>query len=957
MQFTVGQRLHGFTITQIRSFPEGEGQLLEMVYDKTGTELVWHRSQEQNKLFCVGFKTLPEDSTGVFHILEHSVLCGSAKYPVKEPFVELLKSSMNTFLNAMTFPDKTIYPVSSRSKQDFLNLTGVYMDAVFAPRILTDANIFYQEGWHYEVEEGQLKYKGVVFNEMKGAMSAVDRVVSSTVQQALFPDNCYGFNSGGDPKVIPQLTYEQFIETYKRNYHPTNARVYMDGDVPVEEVLQILDSYFSAFEMGQKQHIQPQQIISREITTYYEAPDADQPNKAHLAFGKIFAKFDDNVKILAAEVLSDILVGSNAAVLKKAILSAGIAQNVTLRITDGVAQPWFTLHLQNMDANRDQEALDLIRSTVSQLVETGIDKEELIASINRMAFRIKQAQEPQGLIRCMSAMDSWLYEGDPMLYLFYDDAIAQLRTMCEDGSFDQLLQQLLLEEEGRCLVRVLPSATYGEECRKEEDGRLQAHYAALNQQQRQQLQDAHQALVAWQQKPDSPEQLATLPVLDLSQIGPEPQFTATEECQVNGVTVLRHKVSSNGIVHLSMYFSLADRTLEELCQLSLLGTLLGKLPTAKHDVLQLQNIIKRDIGSLTFGLDVHAKENCSTECTPHLCVRCSVLKENLAAAEDLLLEILTSTDFHHPDLIRQSLTQSDMDSQKMGVMAGHQLAVTCVNAHYSAAGAVNDCISGYSRTQFLHQFVKNFDNEVEPYITFIEETLRQCVCVERLTVSVTEDGYCCANSLIERIPHGDGCATTATYETALPTKLGIRIPAQISFAIQGYHLNQQQREYHGHLRLLTKIVSLSYLWNTVRVQGGAYGAGIQAGRSGSMMTYSYRDPSPARSLEAYSGISRFIREFCQSEEPLDKFIISTIGGMEPLLSANQEARLADDRWFAGQSYADARRERQQILQAKKEDLLNWCDVLDHFAQKGAVCVVGYAEALNTCGEDMTILDL
>ena len=957
MQLNIGQKLHGFTVTRIRPFPEGEGKLVEMVYDKTETELVWHSSQEQNKLFCVGFKTLPEDSTGVFHILEHSVLCGSEKYPVKEPFVELLKSSMNTFLNAMTFPDKTIYPVSSRNKQDYLNLTNVYMDAVFAPRILTEPNIFYQEGWHYEVEEEQLRYKGVVFNEMKGAMSAVDRVVASAVQEALFPDNCYGFNSGGDPKVIPKLTYQQFIESYKKNYHPTNARVYLDGDIPVEEVLQILDSYFVKYEMGSKQHIQPQKILSREITMSYEEPEADLSTKSHLAFGKIFANFDDKIKILAAEVLSDVLTGSNAAILKKAILQSGIAQNMTLRITDGVAQPWFTLHLQNMDANRDQEALTLIRDTISDVVKNGIDQDELNASINRLAFRIKQAQEPQGLMRCMSAMDSWLYEGDPMLYLFYDEAVAQLRSMCLDGSFNDLLSELLLNEEGRCIVRVLPSSTYGEQCRQEEDAKLQAHLEALTPDDLQQLNDKHQTLLHWQQTPDSPEHLNTLPVLDLSQIRPEPTFTETHQDNVQGVTVLRHRINSNGIVHLSLYFSLTDCQKETLSSVSLLGALLGRLPTAKHDVRSLQNAIKRDIGTLSFGTEVFAKEWQTAECTPVLYVRCSVLKENLSAAEELIHEILTSTDFTQTDLIRQSLMQCDMEAQKMAVMAGHMLAVNCTSAQYSAAGAANDYISGYSRIQSLHSFVKNFDTQIDKFVSCVTNVLSNCVCQKRLILSIAEDGISDVDSLIQRFPQGNDCAPTVCYRTELPSKVGIRIPAQVSFAIQGYHLNQEDVPYHGQLRLLSKIVSLSYLWNTVRVQGGAYGAGMQAGRSGSMMTYSYRDPSPAASLQAYAGIHQFVHDYVASEETIDKFIISTIASTEPLVSPNQEAKIADDRWFSGIRYEDLLLERQQILSATKDDLNNWCALLDQFAQKGAVCVVGYADALANCGEDLTIMDL
>ena len=422
---------HHFTLTQIRPIPGIDAELVQMVYEKTGTELCWVKSQERNKLFGIAFKTIPEDDTGVFHILEHSVLCGSAKYPVKEPFVEMLKSSMNTFLNAMTFPDKTVYPISSRNDQDFLNLTEVYLDAVFAPKILENSNIFRQEGWHYELQDGNLIYNGVVFNEMKGAMSSVDQASYRGLMKVLYPDLCYSYNSGGDPTAIPNLTYEQFIDSYRKNYHPTNARVFLDGDIPVEKTLALLDEYLSRYEMGEKQALAPQKPTKQEQTIYYEATNDGTP-KAQLLLGKILGTFDDKLGLLARQVLCDVLAGSNDAPLKRAILETGLCQDVSLNVEDGMIQPFMMLRLHNIEDENSAKLESAVRACAEKLVAEGIEKDRLVASINRFIFNLQQMKEPQGLIRGLNCMNAWLYDGDPMLYLHFEDCFGELRAMAEN---------------------------------------------------------------------------------------------------------------------------------------------------------------------------------------------------------------------------------------------------------------------------------------------------------------------------------------------------------------------------------------------------------------------------------------------------------------------------------------------------------------------------------------------
>ena len=951
----IGMKLHGFTVDRVRRVDELNATLVEMSHDKTGAALCWMDNGEDNKLFCIGFKTLPEDSTGVFHILEHSVLCGSEKYPVREPFVELLKSSMNTFLNAMTFSDKTMYPVSSRNERDFLNLTSVYLDAVFAPRLLTDPNILYQEGWHTEMNDGVPSYKGVVFNEMKGAMSDADSIIDEKLSTMIFPDNCYRFNSGGAPEAIPDLTYEQFVDTYKRFYHPSNSRIFLDGTVPLDATLEMIDGYLSRYERSSEVHDIPmQQLVSAEDTCSYEiAEGEDCTNKVILTAGKIIGTWQDKDRTMAAEVLCDLLCDSNESPLKRAILSAGLGEDMTMTVLDHAAQHRFVWQVKNTSEDKLPAIRKTVQDTVSALVENGIDRAALEASINCYAFRLRQEREPQGLIHAINAMLSWLYGGDPLTYLLHDESIAHLRAMMDDGSYEKLLRELLLDEEGLCVLTAYPSATYGAELRKQENDRLQAELSARTEADHAALEELNRKLSAWQQTPDSPEQLATLPTLPLSEVSDSPETVETETQVVNGVTVLHHKIPSKGINYLSLYFKLTDCTMEELTALAILPELVTNLPTDRYTAIQLQQEIKTHIGSLRFRVGVSAKEGETDRCTPYLSVHASVLEDNWSKAMELLCEILLHTHYNEPDKIREIVMQANEMGKQMGIMAGHILGIASVQAHYSAASAANEAQTGYTYIQWLHDMAKNFDGKVGGLVDLLEHTCARSVCRSRLTASITTTKDVDLSALLNALPEGTAANETAAYATALPKRMGIRIPAQAAFAEIGYHLGHKA---DGSLQIADNILSLSYLWNEIRVQGGAYGAGMRTGRSGGMVCYTYRDPSPARSLKAYAGSSDFLKAYCEGDEDLDKFIISAVAGTEPLRAPGERGATADERWFAGVTYETQKEHRRQMLTTTREKLLGWCDTLKTMSAEGAVCVVAHDEALKQC-EDLEIFDL
>lgn len=944
-------KMFGFTVNRIRKNDEINGTLYEMSHDKTGAELCWLDNGEQNKLFSVAFKTLPEDSTGVFHILEHSVLCGSEKYPVKEPFVELMKSSMNTFLNAMTYPDKTVYPISSRNDKDFLNLVSVYLDAAFAPKILENPNIFYQEGIHIEFDKENPVYKGVVFNEMKGAMSGVDDRIEQGINSLLFPDNCYRFNSGGDPAVIPDLTYEQFVETYRRFYHPSNARFFLDGDIPLEKTLDMIHSYLEKYEKSNELPVlSMQKSVSNEGTAFYEITDCrNSEKKAVLALGKIIGTFEEKEKVFAAKVLCDVLADSNESPLKRAVLSSGIAEDMEMMVVDGVAQPYLLIIVRNMKNSDSSEICSIIKKTVRQLVSDGLDKKSVLASINRFAFHLRQVPEPQGLYRAVFALNSWLYGGDPMLYLDNDEVTDALKKMVETNVFEKLMQELLLDDSGKAVLHMLPSLTLGSEDRKKEENRIQYEISALTEEEKQLLLHQNEKLALWQQTPDSAEDVEALPILPLSEVSETPELIKTVEACENGVNILYHPLNTNGIVYLSMYFPLTVFSLSELIKLSLFPSLLGEFPTENYSVTELQQNIKTYIGSLSFGIEAFGKDNQTEKCTPFLTVRAGILEENFSTAKVLINEVLTKSKFDDVNKIKEIVMQTYEMARQSAIGHGHSLGVSAVQAQYSAKGAVNEAINGYSSMKFLHDFSDDFNSMVNEFRSLVNRVKAEAVCKANLTVSITSSENVSVSDLLSEFPNGNEMPKEAEYKTNLPKRMGIRIPAQIAFAVKGYHLSDADIKMNGSLRIASNIISLNYLWNIVRVQGGAYGAGFPVGRDGGMICYSYRDPSPARSLQVYNSLSDYICDFCESEDDLDKFIISAIAATEPLKTPADQGTIADELWFAGVTDEDRISARRQMLSANRKALIGWVPLFDKMAEDGAVCVVGYEAALAECG--------
>ena len=960
MKYEPDQIVYGFRVLRTRESREPEGVTVMLEHIRTGAKVFWLDNGCENMVFSITFRTPPEDSTGVFHILEHSVLCGSRKYPMKEPFVELLKSSMNTFLNAMTFSDMTMYPVSSRNPRDMMNLTSVYLDAVFAPIVLEDRKRFCQEGWHVDRDgDGNPEYRGVVYNEMKGAMSETDALIEQALEEMLFPDTCYGFNSGGNPEKITDLTWEQFKLQYKRCYHPSNALVYLDGAIPMEEMLPLMDRVFSGFDRRKElPAFTFQEPKGSRKTIFYElSPEEEEENKGYFTLARITGTWRDRTENMARGILCDVLTGSNEAPLKKAALERGLARDLSLTVDDTGLQSWIAMHAEHVTDGKEQAILDLMTETGEQILREGLDRGAVEASMNRAVFHMREEEEPQGIGRCIRAMGSWLYGGEPEEALETGPMIRELSACLENGTFDRLAVDMLLNREAAVYLRTLPSRTAGEEKREREAEKLHCSIKEMTAEERAETERLRQEIECWQSSPDRQEDLDTLPQLRLEDADVEPEWIGTEYENINGVRMMIHRIPCNGVVHFRAYFLLTDLSLEELTQASLFAGMLGKLPTAKYDALQLQQEIRRSTGSLGFAVATLNRAGDEERCTPCLVAFASALEENAGQAEELMAEILKNTLLDgQEERILDIMMQNEMGARQRIVSAGHLIAVKKCLSGYSAEGAVKNALDGDRAIRYIHMFAANPESRMEGFIRTARKILTNSICTSRMTLSVTTGSDWMLARLTAAFPEGTPVPERMEYREEAADATGFRIPAQIGFAARGYRLSRCGMQFSGSLWLAASILTLGYYWNRIRVQGGAYGAGLQIDRAGNLFSYSFRDPTPAKTLTADLGAAEYLRDFARSGEKPDKYIISALNELNPLLSPKDKGALADARALTGYTREESERIRREVLNTTPEQLAACGEWLDRFAREGSICVTAHPEALRKC-EGLAICDL
>ena len=947
----VNDILHGFKVVRVRESEELKGTFYEMEHLKTGARLAWLDNGCENKLFSATFKTLPWDDTGVFHILEHSVLAGSDNYPVKEPFLDLIKSSMNTYLNAMTFPDKTMYPVSSKNEQDFINLTRVYLDAVFRPAIYYNDSIYRQEGWHYEVEDEEPFYNGVVFNEMKGAFASVDTIIEEGLMRELFPDNTYKYVSGGHPEHIPDLTYENFLRAHREFYSPSNCRFFLDGDLPLERVLTIIDEeYLSTFERNDHVHEIPVQapVETKELTEFYEiGKDEDESKKSHLALGKVFADWSMRSRIIAYNLIAMYLAGDNESPLKRAILEKGLAQDVEFAVMDGISQPFYALIFRNMDSSDKDEILKVYRDTLESILKNGVDKEALIGGLNRFEFSLRESGEPAGLNRAINAMSSWLYGGDPLLYLESNNIVHELRAALDTDLYDRIIEELL-DESGLVIMTMLPSKTKGDEDAEKEYERVTKEYSSFSEEELKEVEEIYERMRTWQDTPDSEEAVAKLPVLELKDVSPKPQWVEPEVSEVNGVKFLYEPIFTNGVVHVNMYFNISDLEENDLKMMSAMTEFLGLLPTSKHTASDLQKETRKLFGGLDYNVISPWVKGHNDRVKPYFVVNFSVLEENLDAAIDLVTEILTESDFSYKDAMAENLTQCKEIIYQSIMGSGNQFAARRVLANYTASAYIEEKINGYDFLLFVRDLMDNFDEKADEYASVWEALSRKVFTSSRLMVGETStERHGSLERFASLLPSGE---TAPEYkEVSLsgePKKEAILIPAGISFAAFGSNMSRYDAQHSGRFQVLSQIMTYGYLWEEIRVHGGAYGCGFSAGTTGNMVFTSYRDPNPQNSLRVYSQAGDFIRDFAESDEDLTKYIISSIAGMDGLISSARRGYGQELNYIRGTGYEDLLGIRKQMLEATREQLGELAGLFDKVGLDGSCCVVGNAEAIS-----------
>lgn len=943
----INEVINGFEIKNITELSDVKGTLYEMQHVKTGAKLAWLDRADENKTFAIAFKTIPENDTGVFHILEHSVLNGSKKYPVREPFVELLKGSMQTFLNAMTFPDKTLYPVSSRNDKDFMNLMSVYMDAVFHPAIYTNPNIFYQEGWHYEIrhEEDTPIYKGVVLNEMKGAFSSVDETIIDELNRMLFPDNCYQYVSGGDPEHITDLSYESFIETHQKFYHPSNARVWLDGTLDINEVTKFInDEYFSQYEKEEMDFSIPNQVEreAQHHTVQYElSKDESKEHRTQIALARIVSSYDQPLKNLAWGLLSTILVSSNESELKKAIIEQDLGEDVELDIYDGIQQPWIVMCVRNTDAEKYDEVMQAIKKCAEGLIENGLDHDAILATLNQLEFKYREKHEPAGVMFAQRALETWLYDGDITQGFSLNPVFKELCKKVDEGYFEELLKEFFLSDHLSTVVAV-PSYTLSQERVEKEEAKLKeakdswkedvSKYIALN-----------QTLDNWQATADTEEQLATLPKLTKEDISKDPIVYPYEVIRKYGVDVVLHPAEDSGITYLNFYFNLAGITVDHLPSLGFLASLFTNLPTKNKTVEQIQSAIRKDLGGLSFFLDAYSPTGVHDSCIPLLGISASCLKENTEKAIDLMLEIAKETVFD-PEKILPLLKQ-DNESFRQGLLAnGQSIAMRRCAAHNSAEGVFREYVGGYESGIYEKNLEKNFEKEIDTFIQECELYQEVLFSKARCTASITgEDQLSFVEKFVDGLYNVDAQPAKMHYPLLKDKKEFIQITGGVSYSAINQNIEETGGKYSPKLNVLSHLLTYDYLWNEVRVKGGAYGTGFAVNQNGNIGAYSYRDPDVTNAINAYKHVYERVASLAASNEDLTQMIIGTIASSEPLLSPLSKVRVADRFYFTNVTYEDRKNNRKAIIETTGEELSTYADVFKKALDEGCICVVGNEE--------------
>ncbi|MBO5907974.1 MAG: insulinase family protein [Clostridia bacterium] len=935
----IKDKIHGFTVTEIENIPEVAGKIYMMEHEGSGARLAYLDRDESNMTFAICFRTPPKDDTGVFHIIEHSVLCGSRKFPVKEPFVELLKGSLNTFLNALTYEDRTVYPVSSRCEKDFLNLTDIYLDAVFHPKMLENRNIFLQEGWHLECDsEGKLSYNGVVYNEMKGAYSSPDERLGDELRRCLFPDVLYSYDSGGNPDFIPTLTYEDYCERHKTYYHPSNSYIFLDGALNINRTLELINSYLSEYEKKEVKVEYPTQppVTSAPVTLEYE-PCGEHTSR--VARGYVYSSLFEAVEDFSLTVLSSALASTNEAPLKRKMLDTGLCKDLVMSVSR-VRQSEISIELIGVEEDRCLEAESALDEAIREIAREGIDKDRLVATLNNNEFKLREkdfGSLPRGVAFALSAFAPWIYGGEPKAGLCYEKTLAEVRSLIEGDYFEKLLLKSTVDNPHCATVRMHAREGAEENEAREREARLLELGKRLGEEEIARIRREKEELDIWQKTPDTRENLDTIPTLSLSDISVKKQKPSPKTEKISSAEVLLQEVETGGISYLGMSFFGDDLNERELYLLSLISTLLKNLRTEKYTASELQNAIKTNLGSFTVSAATYPASDGSGRTRRAMTVNISVLDCNKGMVCEIVRELLMKSDFSEKNVVKTILEQLKSIIEDSLTSDALSLALTRASSSVTEAGAIGEIMGGFDAYQRTKELLSDFDKRWQTLSGELFALMSKITVRERLLVSLggaPDEDF--VKQIIEIFPSGElGEKYPISYGNQV--KEGLKTPTRVAYSAIST-LSLEAVGMLGVMRVLRSVLSYEYLWNEIRVKGGAYGAGFIPRKSGEICCYSYRDPSPRGSLECYKGAPAYLRELVKSGEDLTKFIIGAIGEYDVLTTPRAEAQQGLYDYIVGWTPEMETKLYRDMINVSGEDILKAADVIERAIERASVCV-------------------
>lgn len=925
-------------------------------HKKSGARIAVLSNNDDNKVFYIGFRTPPEDETGVPHIIEHTTLCGSKKFPVKDPFIELAKGSLNTFLNAMTYPDKTVYPVASCNDQDFKNLMDVYLDAVFNPNITNYEEIFKQEGWHYELtgKDDELKINGVVYNEMKGAYSSPDEVLSSQIYRSLFPDNTYSKDSGGNPEYIPKLTYEAYLDFYHKYYHPSNSYIYLYGDMDVVERLEWLDKeYLSLYDykkVNSEINKQPAFDEIKNVEAQYSITmDDSQENKTYLSYNRVVGDSLDEMLYQAFDVLDYALVSSPGAPVKQALIDAGIGDDVYGSYDAGILQPVFSFVAKNANASQADEFESIIESTLKEVVKTGINKEALLAGINSSEFKFREAdfgQFPKGLLFGLNCLDSWLFDDmKPFIHLECLGTFAKLRKAVDTDYFEKLIQEYLLDNTHGSSVTVKPKRGLGNEREEALAKELSDYKASLSDEEIKKLIEDTEHLKKYQEEPSSDEDLRKLPMLTRADMKKNAMPFSNIEDELLDVKVVRHDIESNGIDYISFLFDADDFAQSELGYLGFFTNALGLVSTEKYSYTDLANATNIYTGGISTGTASHPDIKDRNNFVFKFEVKLKVLEKNLDKALELMEQMLLTSDFTDTKRLGELVAQIKARLQANLSSSGHLVAAMRSMSSFSRYALYQDELKGIAFYRSICHIEKELSESPKSVSDKLAAIAKKLFARNRMLISFTgnNEAYGNAKPSLEKViaefnkMSAVGNQAEVHFNTA---KEAFIDASQIQYVAKTGDFICEGYEYTGALRLLRIILSYDYLWINVRVKGGAYGCMNTFLRSGESYFVSYRDPNLSDTLDVYDRIPEYIKSFSPDERDMTKYIIGTFSALDTPMNPEAKGSRSLSAYLEGITYEQIQKERNEILNAQPEDIRRLADLVEAVLKKDSICVIG-----------------